>query len=195
MSATGVLEMATSKRMNDGVATWSTNRKTNYRIDASDALTYPVIGAAMAVHNALGPGLREGHYQRALSLELGKAGLPFVAEQPVHIDSEQGFIGLLYLDHLVADELVVECKAFPHLLTNEEIAQVLTYLCATSKSVGLLFNFGRNRLEYRRLFAPKDVSRYRERIRRYVWIPPDARFVNSVADSLTGPSVRSEAAQ
>jgi GxxExxY protein len=158
-----------------------TNRKTNYRIDTSDRLTYPVIGAAMRVHNQLGPGLKEAVYQNALSLELEKLSLSFVAEQKVEINVDEGFLGLLYLDHLVENELVVEEKAVSHLLTDEEVAQVITYLRASGKTVGLLLNFGRNRLEYKRVFAPKNIDQWRNRIRRYVWMPPRPRFVNSVS--------------
>ena len=187
MSATAVLEIQREgTRMAD--VGLSTNRKTNYRTDASDRLTYPVIGAAMRVHNRLGPGLKEAFYQRALSQELEAAGVSFVAEQTVQIVLESGHVGLLYLDHFVANELVVECKALSHLLTNEETAQVITYLCVTSTRVGLLLNFGRKYLEYRRIFAPRNTDDWRTRIQRYVWIPPEVRFGNSVSDSLTGYS-------
>ncbi|MDZ4278810.1 MAG: GxxExxY protein [Dehalococcoidia bacterium] len=134
-------------------------------------LTYKVIGCAMRVHNALGPGLKEAVYQRALSLELEKAGLSFEAERSVEIFLDDTSIGLLYLDHLVEERVVVEEKALSYMLTDEEIAQVITYLCATKLDVGLLLNFGRGRLEYKRIFPPKDVSRWHERIRRYVWNP------------------------
>jgi GxxExxY protein len=134
-------------------------------------LTYRVIGAAMRVHNALGPGLKEAFYQRALSLEMEKGGLGFEPEHSVEIELDGVRIGLLYLDHLVEAELVVEEKALSHLLTDEEKAQVITYLCATEKKVRLLLNFGRHRLEYKRIFPPKNnIERWRERIRRYVCV-------------------------
>jgi GxxExxY protein len=151
-------------------------------------LTYRVIGAAMGVHNALGPGLKEAFYQRALSLEMEKSGLGFEPEYSVEVELEGVRIGLLYLDHLVEGELVVEEKAFSHLLTDDEKAQVITYLCATEKKVGLLLNFGRHRLEYKRIFTPtSNIERWRERIRRYVWIPrathdPLIRSTNPLTD-------------
>jgi GxxExxY protein len=135
-------------------------------------LTYRVIGAAMRVHNALGPGLKEAFYQRGLSLEMEKSGLAFEPEYSVEVELEGVRIGLLYLDHLVEGELVVEEKALSHLLTDDELAQVITYLCATEKKVGLLLNFGRHRLEYKQIFPPRNnVERWRERVRRYVWTP------------------------
>jgi GxxExxY protein len=152
--------------------------------------TYRVIGAAMNVHNALGPGLKEAAYQHALSLEFEKAGLGFQAECAVEIYLDQVTVGLLYLDHLVEAEVVVEEKALSHLLTNEETAQVITYLCATGKKVGLLLNFGRERLEYKRIFAPTKLEPWRERIRRYIWIPASARSVNPLSNPLTDSTPR-----
>lgn len=138
-----------------------------------EALTYAVIGEAMSVHNKLGPGLKEAAYQKALSVEMEAAGLSFEAERPVEVLLDGTTVGLLYLDHLFEGQLVVEEKAFSHLLTNEEVAQVITYLCATGLQVGLLLNFGRRRLEYKRIFPPKNVERWRERINRYVWKPDE----------------------
>ena len=148
-------------------------------------LTYKVIGAAMKIHNALGPGLKEAAYQKALSLEMEKAGLSFEAERPVTISVDGTEIGLLYLDHLVEGHLVVEEKSFSHLLTNEETAQVITYLCATGLQVGLLLNFGRRLLEYKRIFPPKNIQRWRERINRYVWKPQQALSANPLTHPLT----------
>ncbi len=148
-------------------------------------LTYKVIGAAMRVHNALGPGLKEAAYQKALSLEMEAAGLSFGAERPVEISVGGTSVGLLYLDHLVEGQLIVEEKAFSHLLTDEEIAQAITYLCATDLKVGLLLNFRRRRLEYKRIFPPKNIERWRERINRYVWKPKQGLSANPLSHPLT----------
>ena len=141
----------------------------------ANEITYRIIGAAMRVHNALGPGLKESAYQKALSVEFEKDGLSFEEEYAVEIHLDRTRVGLLHLDHFVNDLVVVEEKAFPHMITNEEIAQVITYLCATNKPVGILLNFGRGRLEYKRLLPPTDRQRWGERIARYLWIPPEAR--------------------
>jgi GxxExxY protein len=148
-------------------------------------LTYQVIGCAMRVHNKLGSGLKEAHYQRALSLELAAAGLSYETERPHEVDIDGAAVGLLYVDHLVEGQLIVEEKAVSHSMTNDEIAQVITYLCALELNVGLLINFGRNRLEYKRIFPPKDVSRWRERLRRYLWTPKDQLSVNPVPHPLS----------
>jgi GxxExxY protein len=134
-------------------------------------LCYDIIGAAMFVHNKQGPGHREKLYQRSLTARLRDIGLKVAEEVRVEIDFEGRPVGLLYLDHLVEDAVIVEDKAFSHMLTNEDIAQVITYLAATGLPVGLLFNFGRRRLEYKRIFPPKKLEGWRDRIERYPWRP------------------------
>jgi GxxExxY protein len=134
-------------------------------------LCYDIIGAAMFVHNKQGPGHREKLYQRSLTARLRDIGLKVAEEVRVEIDFEGRPVGLLYLDHLVEDAVIVEDKAFSHMLTNEDIAQVITYLAATGLPVGLLFNFGRRRLEYKRIFPPKKLEGWRDRIERYLWRP------------------------
>ena len=150
-----------------------------------DHLTYKIIGAAMTVHNALGPGLKEAFYQRALSTEMEKAGLSFYAEQRIEVHLDETRLGVLCLDHLVEEQIIVEEKALSHMLTNEEIAQVITYLCATGKKIGLLINLGRQGLEYRRILPPRDITRWRTRIQRYVWMPREARSAYPLAHPLT----------
>jgi GxxExxY protein len=153
-------------------------------------LTYKIIGAAMTVHNALGPGLKEAFYQRALSAELETAGLSFYAEQRVEVHLDETRVGVLYLDHLVEEQIIVEEKALSHMLTNEEIAQVITYLCATGKKIGLLINFGRQGLEYRRILPPRDLTRWQFRIQRYVLGTPRKSLCLSAPASADSPSAR-----
>ena len=83
-------------------------------------VTFKIIGAAMTVHNALGPGLKEIAYHKAMSLELEKVGLGFQEEKSVEIYVDGSPVGLLYLDHLVEATVVVEEKAFSHLLQRKK---------------------------------------------------------------------------
>jgi GxxExxY protein len=94
-------------------------------------------------------------------------GLSFEAEKRVQLACDGKRIGLLSIDHLVEGAVVVEVKALSHLLTSDEISQVVTYLAATNLPVGLLLNFGRTRLEYRRILPPRKLS-WPNRIRRYL---------------------------
>ncbi|MBM4431756.1 MAG: GxxExxY protein [Chloroflexi bacterium] len=135
-------------------------------------ITYRIIGAAMAVHSKIGPGHKEAVYQAMLTDEMALRGLAVEAERAVEIVVDDKVYGLLYLDHLVNEAVVVECKALAHLLTNEEIAQVVTYLAATGLPVGLLLNFGRRRLEYKRIFRPRKLDDWQAHIARFLWRPP-----------------------
>lgn len=135
-------------------------------------VTYKVIGAAMHVHNALGPGLKEIHYHKALSAALTEAGLSFEDEKPLQVLIDDQQVGLLFIDHFVEGAVVVEEKAQPHLLTDEEVAQVITYLAVADAPLGLLLNFGRRKLEYKRVLPPKKFADWRSRAARYAWRPP-----------------------
>ncbi len=120
-------------------------------------LTYRIIGAAMTVHNALGPGYKEEVYEKALLLELQQRDIQVQGEYPLSVRHQEQVAALFYLDLFVEGQ-VVEIKAFDHQLTNDELAQVINYLKAAQAPVGLLFNFGRRRLEYRREFPAKDTG-------------------------------------
>jgi len=128
-------------------------------VDATENnLTYKIIGLAMQVHNELGYGFKEEVYEKALELKLIQAGIEPNRQYEVFVDYEGERIATFYLDLFPNQKVVVEIKAFSHQLTNDELAQVINYLKATGAPVGLLFNFGRRKLEYRRVFPGKDMK-------------------------------------
>lgn len=129
-------------------------------------LTYRIIGAAMAVHNALGSGYKEEAYERALEAELLQRNIPVQRQYQVQVHHVGVPVALFILDLWVDDQVVVEIKALSHQLTNDEIAQVVNYLKATEAQVGLLLNFGRCKLEYRRIFSPTNVTQPVQRLGR-----------------------------
>ncbi len=137
-------------------------------------ITFAIIGAAMRVHSRIGPGLKERHYQRDLIEEVRKEGRQVADEYFVEIWDGETWLGRLYLDALVDNAVIVECKAFPHQLTNENIAQVIVYMAATGLRVGLLLNFGRKRLEYKRILPPKILDGWQSKIGRLLWRPDTA---------------------
>lgn len=121
-------------------------------------VTYRIIGAAMQVHNELGPGHREAVCQRGLEarLPLAPHDLSFEPEPKLPVYDSSGTQLYLYMpDFIVEGVVIVEIKAQTHLLTNDEVAQVFDYFAASQCRVALLINFGRPRLEYRRLFPPR----------------------------------------
>ncbi|RLC89382.1 MAG: GxxExxY protein [Chloroflexi bacterium] len=119
-------------------------------------LTYRIIGAAMAVHNFIGPGYKEEVYERALAAELRDRGIGVERQFRVEVVYDGAPVGLFYLDLFVERTVVVEVKAFAHQLTNDERAQVINYLKATQAPVALVFNFGRRRLDWIRVFPGRD---------------------------------------
>lgn len=103
--------------------------------------TDKVIASAIEVHRALGPGLLESVYRRALEHELALRGVEFRAQHAMAVVYKGVTLGdSLKLDLLVADRVVVEVKSVSEL---EEIhrAQLLTYLRLTGLEAGLLINF------------------------------------------------------
>ncbi len=134
-------------------------------------ITYKIIGAALAVHHSVGPGHKERVYQQMLTDEMVAPGLSVEPERAVEIVVDEKVHGLLYLDHLVNESVIVECKALSHLLTKEEVAQVITYLAATGLPVGLLLNFGRRRPEFKRIFRPRKLDDWQQCIAPYLWRP------------------------
>lgn len=103
-------------------------------------LSYEIIGAAMAVHRALGAGLLEQIYEDALCIELEDRNIPFERQKPVGIFYKGRAIGDMRLDLLVDDLVVVELKSIEK-LAPIHTAQALTYLKITEKSLALLINF------------------------------------------------------
>jgi GxxExxY protein len=105
-----------------------------------DEIACIAVDAAVEVHRVLGPGLLESVYEQALSVELGLRGVRFARQVPVAVTYKNVAIGEARLDFLVAERLVVELKACQGLLPIH-FAQVLSYLKASDRSLGLLINF------------------------------------------------------
>ncbi len=114
------------------------------------ALTRELIGSAITVHKALGPGFTERIYARALQLELRKHGIPFEVEQSIRVKYDGELLGTHRLDLVVKEAIVLEFKAV-YEINNFHIAQMLSYLKASEKPLGLIFNFSRGTLEIKRV--------------------------------------------
>ncbi len=125
-------------------------------------LTGSVIGCAMEVHSVLGLGFQEVVYQRALELEMHRAGIDFGREVEMSINYKGRQVGVRRVDFLVSDVVVVELKAVSK-LEDVHLAQAMNYLEAYNVQIGLLLNFGGQRLEYKRLinnrYAPSQRPR------------------------------------
>ena len=109
-----------------------------------------IIGAALEVHNVLGPGFLEAVYEAAFARELTLREISFERQKPFTISYKGKEIKEYVCDALVEGCVVVELKAIKRLTALEE-AQILNYLKASDIRVGLLLNFGEMSLKHRRL--------------------------------------------
>jgi len=124
-------------------------------------LTYQIIGAAMKVHSVLGCGHPEEIYQKALEEEFRISKIPYVPQKSVTIIYKGLQVGLRYLDFVIDDKIILEIKSINNLNSDHEF-QVLSYFAATSYPVALLINFGKSKLEYKRLLPSKKILEHRE---------------------------------
>lgn len=106
-----------------------------------DDITREVIGAAIKVHRALGPGLLESAYEACIAFELAQSGLKVEAQKPLPLFYREVKLDCGYrLDLLVEEKVIVEFKAVESLSPVHE-AQLLSYLRLSGCKVGLLINF------------------------------------------------------
>ncbi len=105
-----------------------------------DGLITDTIGALLVVHRELGPGMAEGVYAAATTLELGQRCMPFETEKPMPVRYKGRFLCYQRVDLLVDGRLVVELKSVER-LHPVHVAQVVSYLRLTGVRAGLLVNF------------------------------------------------------
>ena len=104
----------------------------------------------MEVHRELGPGFLEAVYHEALGIEMTRRKIKYADEPEIQIQYKDVSLRKKYNpDFLVADEVLVEIKALSKLTSTEE-SQIINYLKAAGKRVGLLMNFGAASLEFKR---------------------------------------------
>jgi len=113
-------------------------------------LTQRVIACALRVQNTLGCGFLEKVYENALAHELRKDGLNVRQQAPINVFYDGIVVGEYAADLFVVEALLVELKAVKS-LDDIHLAQCLNYLKATSLPLCLLMNFGKPKLEFRRV--------------------------------------------
>ena len=112
-------------------------------------LTSKILGASFEVHKALGSGFLEKVYVRALLRELAAGGLTAESEVAIPVIYKGADVGVYYADIVVDHTVVCEIKAVAS-FTREHEAQLIHYLTATNKKVGLLLNFGSKSVQVKR---------------------------------------------
>ena len=112
--------------------------------------TFEIIGCAMEVLNELGHGYLEKPYENAMTVEFRLRGIPYV-QQPLYRILYKGEVVGDYIPDLIAfNAVVVDLKVIER-IGNNEIGQMLNYLKATNLPVGLIINFKRPELEWKRV--------------------------------------------
>jgi len=119
-------------------------------------ITEKIIGCAMKVHSKLGNGFQEVIYQRALAIEMERAGLKFVREQNMTIYYDEFRIGRRRVDFFVEEKIMVELKAIIQ-MDDSNLAQAFNYQEAYKMEVGLLINFGARSLQWKRVHKHYDL--------------------------------------
>ena len=122
----------------------------------NDPRTYAIIGAAMEVHKHLGCGFLEAVYQEAMELEMIERNIPVESQVQLPIHYKGRLLQTFYRADVIGyGSVIVELKALGQIGGIEE-AQIINYLKATGYETGLILNFGRTSLEYKRFVLSKD---------------------------------------
>ena len=113
---------------------------------------YKIVGLCMEVHNYLGHGFLEIVYKDALEIEFKENCVMYEREKEFVINYKQHILPRkFYADFYVMDNILVEVKSSKELLSKDNVAQTLNYLKVSGCQLGLMVNFGKSSLEYKRL--------------------------------------------
>jgi len=109
-------------------------------------LTEKIIAAAYHVYNKMGFGFLESVYEKCLLIELRKRGLKTESQKPIIVEYENEVVGEFKADIIVEDTVILELKSIRQISQAHEV-QLVNYLVATGKPVGLILNFGEQKVE------------------------------------------------
>ena len=115
-----------------------------------EELTGKILEACFEVNNEVGAGFLESVYEKALAIALRQKGLIVETQVPLTVRFRSENVGEFLADIIVEGKVMVELKAVKGLAAEHQ-AQLINYLKATGVEVGLLVNFGRPKVEYKRL--------------------------------------------
>ena len=112
-------------------------------------ITETIIGCAYRVYNKMGFGFLESVYEKCLLIELRKAGLDAESQKPITVYYEDEIVGEFVADIIVNNTIILELKSVRRIIEAHEV-QLVNYLVATGKPVGLILNFGETKVEIKR---------------------------------------------
>jgi len=127
-----------------------TLRLKGMRVMDLNEITYKINGAIFEVNKILGPGFLEKVYENALMLELKERGLKAQSQVPINVIYKERSVGEYFADIIVEDEVIIELKTTDKIERIHQ-AQILNYLKATHKKIGLLVNFKHQKVEIKRM--------------------------------------------
>jgi len=116
-----------------------------------EELTHKIIGSAYKVYKQLGFGFLESVYKRAMMIELNNQGIKAEAERPLTVYYDDQVVGEFFVDLYIEDQIIVELKAIQNLIKEHEV-QLVNYLTALKKDIGLLINFGPTGVDVKRKY-------------------------------------------
>ena len=111
--------------------------------------TEKIIGCSYRVYNRMGHGFLESVYEKCMMIELRKAGLRAEAQKSITVRYDGEIVGEFVADIIVEDTIILELKAVRRVVQAHEV-QLVNYLVATGRPVGLLLNFAENKVEIKR---------------------------------------------
>jgi len=114
-----------------------------------EKVTETIIGCAYRVYNKMGFGFLESVYEKCLLIELSKAGLYTETQKSITVYYEGEVVGEFVADLMVNDAVIIELKSVRRIIKAHEV-QLVNYLVATGKPVGLILNFGERKVEIKR---------------------------------------------
>jgi len=112
-------------------------------------VTETIIGCADRVYNNMGFGFLESVYEKCLLIELRKAGLDMESQKSITVCYDDEIVGEFVADIIVNDMIILELKSVRRVIKAHEV-QLVNYLVATGKPVGLILNFGERKVEVKR---------------------------------------------
>ncbi|KAA3618388.1 MAG: GxxExxY protein [Calditrichaeota bacterium] len=120
-------------------------------------LSEKIIGCAYKVYNIMGFGFLESVYEKCLLIELRKSGLRAESQMPIDVYYDTELVGEFRADIVVEGIIILELKSVRQLMKTHEV-QLVNYLVATKKDVGLLLNFAEMQVEVKRKVRKLDSS-------------------------------------
>lgn len=116
-----------------------------------EELTEKIIGCAYRVYNTMGSGFLESIYEKCMMIELEKQGLEVESQMGIVVRYDGEVVGEFQADIVVEDTIIVELKSVRTIVRAHEV-QLVNYLVATGKPVGLLLNFAEEKVEVKRKY-------------------------------------------